>query len=169
MRRSLTPLMSGLLFAAPFAVPLAVPLAAQQVPDSAPTWQRQRIEALLGLPRRADELRRAGAPDSSVRSVLDVLIKQKVPAQEAATILEAERDAVREHGPTDNFGAFVQAQLAAGKRGRELSAAIRAEHEARGKGKKAKADRDHEMRGDERPKTPERGKRPGNPNAKRPS
>ena len=166
MRRSLTLLMSGLLFAAPSAVPLA----AQPIPDSVPTWQRQRIEALLGIPRRADELRRAGAPDTSVRSVLDVLLKQKVPAQEAVTILEAERDAVRDHGPTDNFGAFVQSQLAAGKRGRELSAAIRAEHEARGKGKKEKADRDdHEMRGDDRPKTPERGKRPGNPNAKRPS
>lgn len=120
---------------------LASPLAAQQAPDSAAIKLKQRIDAIIGIPRKADEIRRSGVPDSTLRGVLDVIIKEKLPAEEAAVILETEAEAVREHGPTDNFGAFVQAQLAAGKRGRELAAAIRAEHQARGKGKSANAGR----------------------------
>lgn len=121
---------------------LAAPLAAQQAPDSAAIKLKQRIDAIIGIPRKADEIRRSGVPDSTLRGVLDVIIKEKLPAEEAAVILETEAEAAREHGPTDNFGAFVQSQLAAGKRGRELAAAIRAEHQARGKGKPAKAGRE---------------------------
>jgi hypothetical protein len=116
---------------------LAAPLAAQQQPDSMTIKAQERIAAILGIPRRADEARRAGVPDSTLRGVLDILVKERVPAKEAEAILVAERDGAAEHGPTDNFGAFVQAQLAAGKRGQELAAAIRAEHRARGKGRPA--------------------------------
>lgn len=188
MRRTITIVASGML--------LAAPLVAQQPADPAVLMQ-QRIEALLSLPQRATEIRRNGVPDSTVRSVLDILVKQKVPATEAVTILENERDASAEHGPTDNFGAFVQSQLAAGKRGQALAAAIRAEHQARGKGKPAKVggrpdDAGHDGRpeGAGRGGRPEaagrdgkdepgmrqkpandttRGKRPGNPNAKHPN
>ncbi len=107
--------------------------------------------------------------------MLDVLSKQSVPAEEAAGILEAESKAAAEHGPTDNFGAFVQAQLASGKRGRELAAAIRAEHQARGKGRPADAGRgrgnpdDRDDDDDDDTEQASRGKRPENPGAgKRP-
>lgn len=106
---------------------------AQPAPNSSEAIQA-RIAAILGIPARADEVRRAGVPDSTVRGVLDILVGRAVPPEEVEQILVAERDAAREHGPTDNFGAFVQARLEQGLRGRELAAAIRAEHVARGKG-----------------------------------
>ncbi len=96
---------------------------------------RDRILAVLGIPARAEEIRQAGVPDSSVRSVLDILRAKQLPAKDVEDILVVERDAAREHGPTDNFGAFVQSRLDRGLRGRDLAAAIRAEHAARGKGK----------------------------------
>lgn len=163
-------------------VPLAVlaltaatataPLAAQQATPTEAERFRQRIEAILNLPRRAEEVRKEGVPDSTVRTVLDILVKDRVPATEATVVLESQRDAARENGPTDNFGAFVQSQLAAGKRGRELAAAIRAEHQARGKGKPTQAG-PPEGRGPNARKRPANdtstaAKRPGNPNAKRP-
>lgn len=114
------------------------PLAAQQTPpdiSGMSTWEK--VQMIMNIPKKADEVRRAGVPDTTVRSVLEILTREKVPPQEAVEILETERAAAEEHGPTDNFGAFVQSQLAAGKRGRDLAAAIRAEHQARGKGKPA--------------------------------
>lgn len=98
---------------------------------------RERLRAILNLPTRAAETREAGASDSTVRTILDILRERQTPAAEAEEILTAQRDAVRENGPVDNFGAFVQAQLSNGLRGRELAAAIRAEHAARGKGRAA--------------------------------
>jgi hypothetical protein len=158
--------LSGLLIAAP--------LAAQQTPaqsDSVAEQARRRIEAMLGLPRRAEEIRRTGVADSALRTILGTLAKERVPAEEVAVILEAEREAAAEHGPTDNFGAFVQAQLAAGKRGRELAAAIRAEHQARGKGRPADAGRGrgtpNDRDDDDETERASRGKRPENP-GKRP-
>jgi hypothetical protein len=152
---------------------VAAPLSAQ-APDSAAIKLRQRIDAWVNLPQKTDEARRAGVPDGSLQSILDILRKGDVTPQEATSILDVETEAVREHGPTDNFGAFVQAQLAAGKRGQELAAAIRAEHQARGKGKpEAKRagddrDRDDDSRGKSRkPDDDEtKGKRPENPGAK---
>jgi hypothetical protein len=136
------------------ALLVATPLAAQ-APDSASIKAQQRIAAILSIPQRAAEIRRSGVPDSTLRGVLDILVKQRVPAEEAAVILEEESKAAAEHGPTDNFGAFVQSQLAAGKRGRELAAAIRAEHQARGKGKPMNAGRapDQPQAGGGRPAT----------------
>lgn len=101
-----------------------------QVPD----WVTQ-ILAAAQLPVTAAEARQEGVPDNEVREVLDALRTANVPAHEARDVFDEGRKARREHGPVDNFGAFVQAKLAAGLRGRELAAAIRAEHAARGKGK----------------------------------
>ena len=115
----------------------AVPLAAQS-PDSTAATIAPWVRALLGLPSVSDEIRRAGVPDTTVRNVLDKLRKQQASPEEVHAVLVAERDAARDHGPTDNFGAFVQQQLDAGLRGRDLAAAIRAEHEAHGKGKPAR-------------------------------
>ncbi len=152
---------------------VAAPLSAQ-APDSAAIKLRQRIDAWVNLPQKTDEARRAGVPDGSLQSILDILRKGDVTPQEATSILDVETEAVREHGPTDNFGAFVQAQLAAGKRGQELAAAIRAEHRLRGKGKPhAKRagedrDRDDDSRGKSRKPDDDssKGKRPENPGAK---
>lgn len=152
---------------------VAAPLSAQ-APDSAAIKLRQRIDAWVNLPQKTDEARRAGVPDGSLQSILDILRKGDVTPQEATTILAVETEAVREHGPTDNFGAFVQAQLAAGKRGQELAAAIRAEHQLRGKGKpdgkRAGEDRDDDDDSRGKSRKPDdddkKGKRPENPGAK---
>lgn len=86
------------------------------------------------LPVVAHELRQAGVPDADVKTALDSA-QGKVSLEEATEALEAAEEAVEANGPIDNFGAFVQAQLESGKRGKDLADAIKAEHEARGKGK----------------------------------
>lgn len=140
---------------------VAAPLSAQ-APDSAAIKLRQRIDAWLNLPQKTDEARRAGVPDGSLQSILDVLRTGEVTPQEASSILDVETAAVREHGPTDNFGAFVQAQLAAGKRGQELAAAIRAEHQRNGHGRPAGAG----GQGGRSDDAGSKGKRPEHPGAK---
>ncbi|HSJ62519.1 MAG TPA: hypothetical protein VK922_01315 [Gemmatimonadaceae bacterium] len=116
----------GLLLVA--SVLICRPLEAQT-----PDWIR-RVLAAAELPVSADEARREGAPDSVIQRVLAAMQSANVPAHEAREVLDEERAAMREHGPVDNFGAFVQAKLDAGLRGRDLAAAIRAEHQLRGKG-----------------------------------
>ena len=94
-----------------------------------------RVTAALAIPFQVDTLRLRGVPEDQVRIVIDEARRRKLPASETHDILgEANRD-VRDHGPVNNFGAFVQSQLASGKRGRALAAAIRAEHQRRGVGK----------------------------------
>jgi hypothetical protein len=103
---------------------------AQQTPDRV-----RRIIAATRLPVSTAQARNEGVPDSEVRSVLDAMRRARVRADEARDVIDEARTARRQHGPVDNFGAFVQGRLAAGLRGRELAAAIRAEHAARGKGR----------------------------------
>jgi hypothetical protein len=107
---------------------LAIPAEAQ-LPD----WVSDILVAAR-LPVVADSARREGTANESIRDVLEAMTKSRLPAHEATVILDSARMAHREHGPVDNFGAFVQSQLAQGKRGRELAAAIRAEHARSGKG-----------------------------------
>ena len=129
---------------------LALPLAAQST--AAPPTLLEQLRAAMEIPIRSAEIREAGVPDREVRSILDVFQRRRLPATDVMTILTAERDGAREHGPTDNFGAFVQARLDQGLRGRELAAAIRAEHARNGKGKvKARdaKDDDHDGREDD--------------------
>jgi hypothetical protein len=109
-------------------------LAAQSQPlDSAAVAALMRV---LRLPRTTADARQAGIPDSAIRVVLDQIRRRGLPAGDAQEAIEAETEAVKAGAPKDNFGAFVQAQLAAGKRGRELSEAIRAEHARMGHGPK---------------------------------
>ena len=103
--------------------------AAGQLPD----WISQILVA-ADLPVSTAEARAEGVPSDEIRQVLDVMVAQKLPAHEARDVIDEERAARRDHGPVDDFGAFVQSRLQAGLRGRELAAAIRAEHAARGKG-----------------------------------
>ena len=106
----------------------ATPMLAQ-----VPEWVSQILTAAQ-LPLATAEARREGVPSDDIRAVLEAMGRAGVPAHEAAAVIDTARVVRREHGPVDNFGAFVQSQLAAGKRGRELSAAIRAEHARLGRG-----------------------------------
>lgn len=114
----------------------APPLAAQQ---DTPPDSTDILRTIL-LPRAAEILREQGVPEEEVREVVTGARDQGVPAAEATQVLEETSRAVEERGPIDNFGAFVQARLAEGLRGRDLAAAIRAEHAARGIGKGARLD-----------------------------
>src|SRR5688572_21405597 len=92
------------------------------------------LQALL-LPRTIQESRTLGVPDSDIRAILDRARERRVRAADVNELFEHENRAIREHGPVDNFGAFVQRRLDEGLRGRDLAEAIRAEHAAHGKGK----------------------------------
>ncbi len=121
-----------LFAAAAFVAPLGL-----HGQESTATTAEQVLGTILGainLPQIAQEARDAGVADSTLTTVLDEMRDREVPAGEAEDILEQEVEAVRAGGPVDNFGAFVQSQLAAGLRGRDLAQAIRAEHRARGIG-----------------------------------
>lgn len=108
----------------------APPLPAQSQPlDSAAVAALKRV---LRLPQTTTEAREEGVRDSIIRIILTEARRRGIPAGDAQQAVEIETDAVRAGAPKDNFGAFVQAHLAAGKRGRELAEAIRAEHAKRG-------------------------------------
>jgi hypothetical protein len=128
----------------------ATPLDAQSQPlDSAALEALQRV---LRLPQTTAEAREAGATDSIIRIVLREARRRGIPAGDAQAAVEAETEAVKAGAPKENFGAFVQAQLAAGKRGRALAEAIRAEHARRGHGPKGAGARD-KMDGPDRAKS----------------
>ena len=117
----------------PLVLALAVLLAAApqaQGGDSTPS-----ILQALQFPALITEARRIGVPEGLVQGVLDAFKQRGVPTEEAALAIREEVDAVRAGAAKDNFGTFVQQQLAAGLRGRALAAAIRAEHNARGIGR----------------------------------
>jgi hypothetical protein len=99
-----------------------------------PDWVNQ-ILAAAQLPVATSAARQEGIGNTEIRDVLDALLNSGVPAYQATAIIDTTRAAHRDHGPVDNFGAFVQSQLAAGKRGRDLAAAIRQEHARQGKGR----------------------------------
>ncbi len=100
------------------------------------------LEAIL-LPRVSDELRKEGVPDDDVRVAIEEAMRKRLPPDETKQVLDETARTVRETGPIDNFGAYVQTQLDSGLRGRELAAAIHAEHARRGigKGKKLKVEK----------------------------
>lgn len=106
--------------------------------ESAAERLERKIREGLKLPGAAEDARDGGVGDEEVRVVLDRGRKGRLPAEDMKIVLEEERRAVDEHGPIDNFGAFVQSKLDEGLSGRELADAIHQEHAARGKGKHAK-------------------------------
>lgn len=138
------------------ALLLAAALIGWSTPSFAqvPEWVNQ-VLAAAQLPVAAAEARREGIAGTEIRAVLDALLNAGVPAYEATSLIETSRQAHRENGPTDNFGAFVQSQLAAGKRGQELAAAIRQEHARQGKGNASQKAKDQkpDNRGRGRPQS----------------
>lgn len=103
--------------------------------------RRERLVKASKLPRKATEVRAKGVPASDVKEAMAAAKSKGVKAGDMAEVAEEHGKAVDEHGPIDNFGAFVKAKLDEGLRGRELAAAIRAEHAKRGKGKGFKPDK----------------------------
>jgi hypothetical protein len=93
------------------------------------------LSQAIDLPVQADNYRKSGADQDQALLALQSMEDAKVPASEAAMAVGTAAKDAEEIGPTNNFGNFVQAQLAEGKRGKDLSDAIHAEHEANGKGK----------------------------------
>lgn len=104
-------------------------VAAAQVPD----WVNRLLVA-AELPIVVLQARQEGVSDADLRTALAALVAKDIPAADARDLFEEERVARRDHGPVGNFGAFVQQQLDAGLRGRDLAAAIREEHARRGIG-----------------------------------
>lgn len=97
--------------------------------------RREEILAALDLPAAAQSLRDKGVDKEGVKEAIGAAKGKGLKAKEARGLMKDAEGAVDEHGPVDNFGAFVKGKLDSGLRGRELAAAIKAEHAARGKGK----------------------------------
>lgn len=95
---------------------------------------RAIFEAMF-LPRASQEAREAGVPEADIRVILEETRRRGLPPGETVVLMEETTTAVRENGPVDNFGAFVQARLAEGLRGQALAAAIHEQHRRQGKGK----------------------------------
>lgn len=109
---------------------LAAPAAGQEV-------KRDTVDILeaIRLPAVSETLRQSGIPAEEVKAAVDGAKHKGVPAGAISEVLRQTARTVEENGPIGNFGAFVQEQLDAGLRGRELAAAIHAEHARRGIGK----------------------------------
>src|SRR4051812_18287316 len=94
-----------------------------------PEWVKEVLDAAQ-LPLAAAHARQAGVPDSAVRAAVAAMQNAKVRPGDAQEVLDEARREKSENGPVGNFGAVVQAKLQAGLRGRDLAAAIHAEHTA---------------------------------------
>lgn len=114
---------------------LALAFASPAAPAQDVSRDSVAILRTILLPRVSEILRERGIPPEEIETTIFGARERGVPPSEMAGIFEETARAVDEHGPIENFGAFVQRQLAAGLRGPELAAAIRAEHASRGIGK----------------------------------
>jgi hypothetical protein len=93
------------------------------------------ILAAIQLPSAAQTLRDRGIPAVEVSVAVAGARNNDMDAGQLTVIFRQTAATMAEHGPIENFGAFVQRQLRAGLRGRELAEAIRAEHARRGIGR----------------------------------
>lgn len=119
-----------------FMAALAVTaIAAPALAQESAVSLRDRILQAARLPEATQEARVLGVPERDLRTIFGTAREQRLPAGVLTEVIVTQNEAVREHGPVENFGAFVQSRLAQGLRGRELAAAIRAEHASRGIGK----------------------------------
>ncbi|MCK9995047.1 MAG: hypothetical protein KAH56_02070 [Candidatus Krumholzibacteria bacterium] len=117
---------------------LALPilaLAQEEAETDKNTSSMERIRKAAELIKTSNEAREAGIPEEEVTEVLEGARKRGLSTEETQEVLAESTAAIEESGPIDNFGAFVQAKLDEGLRGRELAAAIHEEHRQQGKGK----------------------------------
>ncbi|MHB1191878.1 MAG: hypothetical protein ACYC6F_02435 [Longimicrobiales bacterium] len=129
-----------------FLACLALLVAAQGSAQEAPPASSGVLRSIL-LPAAAETLRQLGVPAREVEAAVMGARERRVPPQEAVGIFEETARTVEEHGPIDNFGAFIQERLGEGLRGQDLAAAIRAEHARRGIGKGKKLESPGQGRG----------------------
>ena len=144
-------------WAALAAVMIAAPVAAQESDGSLV----EDILQAIRLPMLTREARTLGVPDRDLQRIFMTARARRVRAGSLAELFSAENGAIRKHGPIDNFGAFVQDKLDAGLRGRELAAAIQAEHGARGMGHPGQAGKSMDQGG--KPASPGESGKPASP------
>lgn len=117
---------------------LAPALSAQSTtgtpPTRIPTAADSAILRSLEFPRIMQRARAAGAADSTLRNMLEIMRTRGLPAHDATAAIETEVEILEQGGNKDNFGQFVKSQVEAGLRGRELAASLRAERARRGMG-----------------------------------
>ena len=120
------------------ALLLAPALSAQSTTGApqtrVPTAADSAILRALEFPRIMQRARAAGAADSTLRGMLEIMRTRGLPAHDATAAIETEVEMLEQGGNKDNFGQFVKSQVEAGLRGRELAASIRAERARRGMG-----------------------------------
>ena len=109
----------------------AVPVAAQESGNGL----LQDLLQAARLPTVTQEARGLGVPEGDLQTMFATARGLRIPTGSLVDLINQENQAIREHGRIDNFGAFVQQKLNEGLRGRDLAAAIHAEHAARGLGK----------------------------------
>lgn len=103
--------------------------------------RQERLLKAAQLPKKAEEMRAKGVPENEMKEALNAAKAKGVRPDEMSDAVDEGSKAIDQHGRIDNFGAFVKSKLNDGLRGRELSAAIRAEHAKRGMGPGNKAER----------------------------
>lgn len=118
---------------------LTLLLAATAVTRPALAQDFSSVLRAIDLPRVVADLLDDGISADDIVAIIADVVEKGIPASETTEILSAASDAVDEHGPVDNFGAFVRGQLDAGLRGQELAQAIREEHARQGRGRGAAA------------------------------
>lgn len=87
---------------------------------------RDSIVAAIRLPLAANAMREAGYDAEEVKKALTAMHAKGIPADQADELLKRTAEMATVSGKSvANFGAFVERELAAGKRGRELGMAIK--------------------------------------------
>lgn len=114
----------------------AAPQAGTTAMTRAATAADSALLRALELPKLMERARRAGAADTTIAEMIDIIRRRGLPAEEAVPAVEMEVETLEQGGSKDNFGGFVKAQVQSGLRGRDLAAAIRAERARRGMGPK---------------------------------
>lgn len=127
--RNLVLLTGALLLAPVFPAQSA---GAQQ--SRVPTAADSAILRSLEFPRIMQRARAAGAADSTLRGMLEIMRTRGLPAHDATAAVETEVEILEQGGNKDAFGQFVKSQVEAGLRGPALAASIRAERARRGMG-----------------------------------
>lgn len=95
----------------------------------------ERVQRAAEIVTASEEAREVGMSEEEVNEVLEGARDRGLSPAETGDVLNESTEAVKESGPVDNFGAFVQAKLDEGLRGKELAHAIHEEHRLHGKGK----------------------------------
>lgn len=106
---------------------LALPLATATAQVSPISDMDRLRRAVLSLPTRTDELRKAGVADQVIAATIDAMRADRMSTVDIVDILTVERDDVWRTRQPENFGMTVQRLKARGLRGKDLADAIHLE------------------------------------------